>query len=109
MGEIRREAEIEPFIAEEAGDDVFEALNRFRNLVSGERLPDDPPETVERTRALFLTKPDFVDPYRWAAWDRSEERAEIVAYGRTAIFHTEDNRHLLNFNVDVLPLYRRRR
>jgi GNAT superfamily N-acetyltransferase len=106
---IVQQLEISPFIAEEAVDEDWLALNRFRNLMLSERLPDDPPESVERTRTLLLAKPDFVDATRWVAWHHAPgAEKEIIAYGIVIIYNTKDNKHALFFNIEVHPEHRRK-
>jgi GNAT superfamily N-acetyltransferase len=49
--------------------------------------------------------PPFVDFNIWAAWDI--EQSQIVALGNAVILRTEENKHLVQFNISVLPDYRR--
>ena len=106
---IAQQVEIRPFIAEEATEEEWVALNKFRNLMLAERLPDDPQESVERSKALLLVRPDYVEATRWAGWhDADEGGKEIVAYVVGVIHNTEDNKHLLFFNIEVLPQHRRK-
>jgi mycothiol synthase len=103
----KREIEIEPFDAEEATEVEWAAVNEFRNVMQRERFPDDPPESVARTRSLFLPLPTHLEIRRWAAWHtdgHGEKR--VVGYAR-AVFILEDNLHLCDFGIDVLSAFRR--
>jgi GNAT superfamily N-acetyltransferase len=106
---IKQDIEIKPFVAEEAKEEEWRALNTFRNLMIAERLPDDPPETVQRTKSLMLAKPDYVETHRWAAWhDLEDGGKEIIAYCIGHISNTGDNKHALFFNIEVLAHHRRK-
>jgi mycothiol synthase len=103
----QRDIEIKPFDAEKATDAEWAALNDFRNSMQSERFPDDPPESVARTRSLLLPKPEHIDINRWAVWHKADGGAEaMIAYGR-GVFYLEENPHLCEFVIDVTPPFRR--
>lgn len=89
-----------------ASDDVLEALNDHQNYMQAERLPDDPPRPLEMRRAGWCHMPAFVELHCWIVWD--EDGRTVVANAWTEASKTEQNQHLLDFNILVLPAYRRR-
>ncbi len=80
-------------------------FNRCANRMRAERLPDDPPVPVEETIQGRDSFPDYVTMAPWAAWNA--ERTEMVAYA-FAQYTMEDNLHLAQFAINVLPEFRRR-
>jgi mycothiol synthase len=103
----KKNLEIRPFDAEEASEAEWAALNDFRNAMQRERFPDDPPESLARTRSLLLPLPTHLEIRRWAAWHANEGGENtMVGYGR-AVFILEDNLHLCDFAIDVLSAFRR--
>ncbi len=102
---IATEYRLERFIPETANQATFEAVHRFLSRIREEIRPDDPPRslqaTVDNMRGWRLVEDN--DVHAWALW----KDAEIVAYLFAVIAHREDNRHLMNVNVDVLPEVRR--
>ena len=87
-----------------ATHDEVAALNRCSNQMRAERLPDDPPIPPEETYQQLKNLPDFVQMAIWNAW--STEQGEIVAYG-LAQYSLEDNLHMAQFDISVLPRFRR--
>lgn len=83
----------------------YAALNRHLNRMRRERLPDDPPSPIDDTIQQFQNLPDFVDFKVWVAWDAAQ--TEIVAQGNVSLLNMEENRHLAQFDITVLPEYRR--
>jgi GNAT superfamily N-acetyltransferase len=81
-------------------------LNQHSNRIRIERLPEDPPIPVEETIHSLQSIPDFVDLRIWAAWDPAG--SEIVAQGNVSLLRTLENRHLVQFDLSVLPCYRRK-
>ena len=83
----------------------YAALNRHTNRIRLERLPDDPPVPLEETIQNLKSIPPIVDFQLWAAWSLDE--SEIVALGNVVIMRTEENQHLAQFDISVVPEYRR--
>jgi len=79
-------------------------FNKCSNRMRSERLPDDPPVPVEETIQGRDSFPDYVKMAPWAAWD--PERTEMVAYA-FAQYSMEDNLHLAQFVINILPEFRR--
>lgn len=94
---------IQPFDLKAAPDADHAALNAFNNALKAERLPDDPPTPLAQHIAGCRNIPDFVEVSHWAAWDGEK----IVAAGGVELLKTDENRHVVQFGVDVLPAYRR--
>ncbi len=98
--------EIRPFDLPGASDHEYAALNRHFNRVKAETLPDDPPTPVEERIAQAQNIPAFVSVYAWAGWDAGG--AEIVAAATLSFLKTEENTHLVNFDLTVDLEWRRR-
>jgi len=97
--------EIKSWDFRKATHDEAAAFNRCSNQMRAERLPDDPPVPVEETIQGLKSFPDFIQMAIWTAW--SAEGSGIVAYG-TAQYSLEDNLHMAQFAINVLPEFRRR-
>jgi mycothiol synthase len=97
--------QIQPFDLKNSTQEQYAALNTYNNRLRAERLPDDPPVPLEETIQNLQNVPAFVDFIIWCAWDASH--ASIVAEGDIILMRTEDNRHLAQFSLGVLPEYRR--
>jgi mycothiol synthase len=98
------EIEIRPFPRDPSRSE-FEALNRHTNRLRGERLPDDPPIPLEESIQNMQNLPPVVDLHMWAAW--KEGQNEIAALGHVVFLRMEQNQHLAQFDISVLPEYRR--
>ena len=84
--------------------DEAAALNTCSNQMRAERLPDDPPIPAEETLQGLKNFPDHIQMDLWTAW--STEAKEIVGYGM-AQYSLEDNLHMAQFAINVLPEFRR--
>ena len=96
--------QIQSFNLRAASDHEYQALNAFANSMRAERLPDDPPLPLEETIQDGQNLPGFVDVCGWAAW--SEDHSALLASAFTFIRRTEDNQHLVWFELSVLPAFR---
>lgn len=92
-----------PFLPDSPEAD-FRALNRHVNRMRRERLPDDPPIPLEETIQNRQNVPDYVDQQLWAAW--TPGRAEIAGLAGAAFLRTEENRHVGQFELTVVPEHR---
>jgi mycothiol synthase len=97
--------QIHPLNMTEASEAEYAAFNRHSNAIRRERLPDDPAVTLEETIQMFKNIPPFVAVREWCAWDASQE--DIIAQGNVVMLRTEENQHLAQFDITVLPAYRR--
>ncbi len=88
-----------------AAQSEYAALNRHTNRLRLERLPDDPPIPLAENIQNLHRLPPIVDLKLWAAWN--PDQSEIVAQGNAAILRLEENKHLVQFDISVLPEYRR--
>jgi GNAT superfamily N-acetyltransferase len=95
---------IEPFDCRNAQDHEYARLNECRNRIRAEILPDDPPIPLEEMVQGFKNFPAYIDHSLWTAWD-ADDRA-IVAHGGVWL-PLEDNLHMVHFNIEVLPEFRR--
>ncbi len=95
--------EIKAFDPKTAGPSDFEAYNAFTNRIQAEMWPEDPPIRLEETIRELRAIPPFVVSQRWVVWDDKK----IVAQGIATFWRTEDNQHLLNFDIAVVPELRR--
>jgi GNAT superfamily N-acetyltransferase len=90
--------------AKDASLEDYAALNLFTNRIRLERLPDDPPVPVEETIQNIQSIPPFVDMRIWACW--GPDQGEIIAAANVAVFRMEENQHVAQFEISVLPGYR---
>lgn len=95
--------EIKIFDPHRASLEEFRAYNAFINRIQAEAWPEDPPTELDETIRELRATPPFVVSYRWAVWHGSE----IIARGVATLWRTEDNQHLLNCDIAVLPEWRR--
>ena len=86
-------------------DDEYFALNKIINTVRYERQPDDPPIPLEETTSQLKNLPSFVDLKMWCVWN--EDHSEMIALGNVGLMHTDENKHLAQFDIIVHPNYRR--
>jgi hypothetical protein len=92
---------IKPFDLQGASDHEYLALNDYANCLQAETLPDDPPTPAEERIAQLHHIPPFRQAFAWAAWSPDETR--VVASGRVDFPQTGENKHLVGFQLDVLP------
>ena len=83
----------------------YVALNRHTNRIRLERLPDDPPIPLEESIQNLKSIPTYVDLKLWAAWNA--DQSEMVGLGNVVFLRMEENQHLAQFELTVLPEYRR--
>src|SRR5579859_351921 len=102
---IATEVQIEAFDPQSASDADWRALNQFGNQMLAESLPDDPPPTLEDTIAQYRNIPAFIAAHIWVAW--AGTRTEVVARALLFLPLMEENRHLGQGEVQVLPAWRR--
>ncbi len=97
---------IEPFEHKNATHAEYAAVNDFWNRMRAERLPDDPPipldEQIQRLRSL----PPLLDNHVWSAW--RDDLSQVVGVGEVSFLRVDQNRHVVDFSIGVLPEYRGR-
>ncbi len=97
------EFEIKPFDPQVASLSDFAAYKDFLNRIEAEEWPEDPPTELEELIRELRAIPPFVVSRRWVVWHNQE----IIARGVATFWNTEDNKHLLSFDIAVLPEWRR--
>ena len=97
--------EIRPFAFATASDHEYAALNRHFNRAKAETLPDDPPTPLEETIGMMQNVPEFVSVDAWAGWNA--DKTEFIASAVVSFLKTEENAHLVQFDMSVDPPYRR--
>jgi GNAT superfamily N-acetyltransferase len=104
---IATDVQVQVFDPETATAAEWEALTTFQNSIRAERLPDEPPRSVEHTIAARRNVPPFIDYRTWAIWN--EGGTAIQAFAFAVMLRTEENQHLVQFEISVLPERRRHR
>lgn len=103
MKKINSNFKIREFKANEAAEAEFVALHRHENEMRAERLPEDPPLSLASVKADWQTVPPFLKMRVWLVWDAAE--TAVIAKGLIA-YTAEDNPHLAQVAIGVLPAYR---
>jgi len=88
----------------QASSKEYAAFNKIINVVRKERQPDDPPIPLEETTNQLKNLPSFVDLKMWCVW--TEDHSEMIAQGNVGLMHTDENKHLAQFDIIVHPDYR---
>ena len=96
---------IEKFDFRNTTEDVYAAFNQCRNKIRLEQLPDDPPIPLDETIRGFQNFPDYIEVIPWMA-KRDKDENDLLGYG-LAQFSREDNLHMLQFVINVLPEFRK--
>ena len=87
-----------------ASNQEYEALAKFKNIMSKEYMPDDPPRPLEEHIQDWKNIPAFVELESYVGWDAAQ--SEIVASCDIGIEHTDSNEHIAFFGIELLPAYR---
>jgi len=96
---------IKPFDVRNASEAEYRAANELQNTMRAETLPDDPPIPLDEKIRSFQNIPAFVGVHAWAVWNADESRA--LADGVLSVTHLDTNKHIGEFELEVLPEYRR--
>lgn len=88
-----------------ASQDEYAAYCRHNNALRKEHLPDDPPIPLEEVIQNLTHIPSFAKLYLWSVWNA--EQTEIIGQANTVIVHTDENQHMAQFDISVLPGFRR--
>jgi mycothiol synthase len=86
-------------------DDDIAKITAFRNAMQAEIHPDDPPWRVEAVAIDIRNWPEFVRHRAFLARDRD---GVIVASAVASWLLLEENAHVLNVDLGVLPGHRRK-
>ena len=95
--------EIKTFDPRAASDADFEALTVLENTLQAESQPDDPSTSVEELKLRLLNIPPIFGFAQWVATDGQE----MVAHANIGIPRMDTNKHLVQFDIGVLPEWRR--
>ncbi|MEZ4659312.1 MAG: GNAT family N-acetyltransferase [Caldilineaceae bacterium] len=95
---------IETFDVDAATDAQWRAINDLFVQTSAESAPEDPAPLLENTISGMRNVPPVVDLERWFVWRGNT----LVGNAALSFMRTEENQHLLNFDLFVLPGWRRR-
>ncbi len=95
---------IREFVVAEATEAEFAALQAYGNALRAERTPEDPPKSVAAVQADWQSMPPFLQMRVWLVWDAAE--TAVLAQGLIAIMNTDENQHLAQVSIGVLPVYR---
>jgi len=96
---------VQSFDLRTASADDYAALNAFENRIRAERLPDDPPISLEEAVQGWQHIPDFVEVSQWVIWH--PQGTGIIAGGDAAVLRLDTNQHMIDFGIAVLPEFRR--
>jgi GNAT superfamily N-acetyltransferase len=88
-----------------AADDLVREVAALTNVISAERVPEDPPLSFEAFASRVRNRPAMVVIRDWLV--RSAD-GELVARGFVVRFDADTNQHLREAGIDVLPAHRRR-
>ncbi len=97
---------IEPLDLKTASDAELALVHDFFSKMRAERHPDDPPIPFAENLARWRRLPPFIHLTGYAAWN--PDHTAIVGLGTVVIVNMEENRHLAQVELEVLPAYRRR-
>ncbi|NQW24215.1 MAG: GNAT family N-acetyltransferase [SAR202 cluster bacterium] len=87
------------------GESEATALNIFDNRMRAEQWPLDPLRSVAETIGHWRFVPEYLDLHQWAAWSDAEKK--VVGRGHINIGRYEENPHMADFDIDVIPEMRR--
>ena len=96
---------VERFNPDTATEEAFRAVNGFANRIRAEEFPDDPPRSLASTIRIMRGWKvlESIDIQLWAVWQEREVVAELL----TVVAHYDDNKHLMNLQLKVVPEHRR--
>ncbi len=96
---------IEQVDPREASERQYAALNAISNRMRAERLPDDPPIPLDEQIRQWRNIPPVVGVTSWLVW--SDDGAHPIAETSVSVLRKEENQHLVEFGISVLPEFRR--
>lgn len=86
--------------------EVLKALNHHQDLMQYERQPSEPPRPFEARLAGWRSESEFSEIRCWAVF--ADDQKTIIGNAWVEASLSEDNRHLVDYNILVLPKYRLR-
>lgn len=97
--------QIESFDVRNASTHEYRAANDLTNRIRAEMLPDDPPIPLEEHIHEWQNIPAFIHVSVWGVWNATHTC--LIASGVVNWAKLDTNRHLAEFNIQVLPEFRR--
>ncbi len=97
--------DIQPFDHQTADQEMISQWSALQNSIQQELLPDDPPTPLEEHIQRLQHIPPFIQVRFWAGWDR--QNGQMAAAADALMMRTPENQHMVQFNIRVLPAYRR--
>ncbi len=85
-------------------DEIIEA-NDFVNAVRAESNPEDPPRPHDVAIASYRNLPDFME---FRAFTARDNDGQLIADAEAVWVNADENKHLVQAGIVVLPAYRRR-
>ena len=102
---MKRNWHIMPFDVRNASAAEYRAANELDNRIRAEYLPDDPPIPLDEQTRNWQNIPAFIGVSAWAVWN--DDNSKAIASGSVSVTHLETNKHIAEFNIEVLPEFRR--
>lgn len=96
---------IEPLSLKTASDAELALVHDFFSKMRAERLPQDPPISLEENLARWRNLPPFVELTSYTV--RTPDSPALVALGTVVLINTDENKHVAQVELEVLPEYRR--
>lgn len=96
---------IAPFDHKGASEAQYAALSAFRNRMRAERYPGDPPIPLDEHIRRWRNIPPFAEVRVWTV--SRNDGSEILAACDLEFSRTDENQHLVEFYIGVLPEVRR--
>jgi mycothiol synthase len=97
--------QVVPINLRDATEHEYVAFNTLVNRQEAERIPEDPPTPLEERRSWLQNAPPVLIMQNWIVWGPDE--TAMIAEASTWIWDTGQNKHAMDFNINVLPEYRR--
>src|SRR5262245_46514939 len=94
---------IKPLDWRGASENEHTALHQFMESMREELWPGDAPLPLDAAIRGWRTTPSFLEIESFAAWLPDDT---IVGHGRVTFRHAEDNQHVVEIELGVLPNYR---
>lgn len=98
--------QVVPIDLRNATEHEYAAFNALVNRQEAERFPEDPPTPLEERRNWLQNAPSMLIMGNWVVWNADE--TEMIAEASTWIWDSGQNKHALEFTINVQPEYRRR-
>ena len=84
-----------------ASETEYQQLSRFKNRIQAEAYPDDPAVPLEEHLQEWKALPASADVVAYCLPDQTG--AEVIAYCEASVAHTDNNVHIGEFTIEVLP------